>query len=610
MLKQITALAALLFLSLWVLAPSKFFSPPLAFAQNTTGLQYVSPLPGAQFVAPGTTIALREGEPIAPDSVRAELFTVVGSNSGAHPGSAVLSDDQATVIFTPQQPFALGETVEVVVDPGIHTTSGRALDRVAFDFMIYSRQAPVPPLVAAPSSDSTPAALPATTPRPPALAPRLQPSTLPADLPGFSINTADESADEGDLFVASFAFPQGTNNYLLILDPSGQLVYYKKTDHMVADFKRQPNGQLTYYEDGTFYAMDNTYRVVNTFAAGNGYSADLHDLQLLPNGHALLMMYDAQYVDMSQVTPGGQPNAIVTGLVLQELDSFKNVVFQWRSWDHFQITDTYEDLTKPTVDYVHGNSIELDTDGNLLLSSRHLSEITKINRQTGDVLWRWGGKQNQFTFMNDNDQPPFYYQHDVRRLPNGDITLFDNRTGLTPAYSQASEYKLDESHKTATLVWQYRHAPDLYALAMGDVQLLPNGNRVIGWGTAGVVTELNSNGTTAFELSLPSPDSTYRAFRYPWRATPQDLPILIAQNDSQTVTLTFSWNGATDVANYRIYGGPEPDPTLLLATQPRTGFDTQIVLPYDPTQCLYYRVQPVDQQGNAMSYSNSVTTCR
>lgn len=618
MLRRISALAALWLAVVLLLVPARSFPSSLALAQNTTDLQYVSPLPGSKLVTPGTTIALREGDPIVPESIDANLFNVVGSSSGVHPGSTVLADDGETVIFKPQQPFALGESVSVAVDSGIRTISGQTLDPVSFSFTIFPRQAPLPPLVPAPSPGTTPTAAPSPAVQaddqpivhPPAPAPRLQPSTLPADLPVVAASSpAGPIAGEGGLFLAPFPFPFGPSNYLMIVDSSGQPIYYQKTDNMAADFKVQPNGLLTYYLDGRFYAMDNTYKIVNTYAAGNGYGADLHDLQLLPNGHALLMIYDAEYVDMSQVVPGGQPDAIVEGLVVQELDAAQNVVFQWRSWDHFQIADTYEDMTKPTVDYVHGNSIQLDTDGSLLLSSRHLSEITKINRKTGDVIWRWGGKNNEFTFVDDNSVPAFFYQHDVRRQSNGDITVFDNRTALTPVYSDALEFKLDEINKTATLVWQYRHSPDVYALAMGNIQYLPNGHRLIDWGTAGVVTELYPDGTTAADWVLSAPDSTYRAFRYTWHATPQYPPTLIGQNDSHNVTLTFSWNGATDVAAYRVYGGPSPDPTDLLATESRAGFDTQIVLPYDSGQCFYYRVLPVDIQGNTMTYSNQVTTC-
>ncbi len=146
----------------------------------------------------------------------------------------------------------------------------------------------------------------------------------------------------------------------------------------------------------TCHTASQTVRVVSSFwtlllrrlilfNAATAIKADAHDYLLLPNGHALLFANDVEPVDMSQVVPGGNPDASVTGLVVQELDASKNVIFQWRTWDYLPITASYIDLTQPTVDLIHGNAIAVDADGNILLSMRHLSSIVKINRQTGDV---------------------------------------------------------------------------------------------------------------------------------------------------------------------------------------------------------------------------------
>ncbi len=96
---------------------------------------------------------------------------------------------------------------------------------------------------------------------------------------------------------------------------------------------------MTYFDclTGKYYAEDSQYNIVDSFYCGNGYSTDTHELRVLNNGHALLMSYDPQNVDMSLIVPGGDPNAIVIGLIIQEIDENKNVVFQWRSWDHFQL---------------------------------------------------------------------------------------------------------------------------------------------------------------------------------------------------------------------------------------------------------------------------------
>jgi hypothetical protein len=228
---------------------------------------------------------------------------------------------------------------------------------------------------------------------------------------------------------------------------------------------------------------------------------------------------------MSTVVPNGNPNATVIGLIIQELDAAKNVVFQWRSWDHYQITDMVEtpnqSLTAPFIDYVHGNAIEADADGNLLVSSRHLNEVTKIDRQTGDIIWRLGlnAKNNEFTFVND--PRGFSHQHDVRRLPNGHITLFDNGNELVPEYSRAVEYQLDETNMIATQVWEYRHAPDIFGNALGSARRLAGGGTIIGWGHTSPdpkVTEVHADGSLALELGFNSTTATsYRAIRSPWR---------------------------------------------------------------------------------------------
>ena len=143
----------------------------------------------------------------------------------------------------------------------------------------------------------------------------------------------------------------------------------------------------------------------------------------------------------------------------------------------------------------------------------------------------------------------FSFQHDVRVQPNGDITLFDNGNQHNPNYSRAVEYSLDEQSKTATMVWQYRHNPDIYSYAMGSVQKLANGNTFIGWGIASATgapmfTELHPDNTTALEFSFPSGQASYRAYKFPWVsetpvASDDDVEILAGD------TYTFNTSGDT-----------------------------------------------------------------
>jgi hypothetical protein len=304
--------------------------------------------------------------------------------------------------------------------------------------------------------------------------------------------------------------------------------------------------------------------------------------------------------------PGGSPTATVIGFVIQELDQNKNVVFDWDSWSHFQITDTmHVDLTDTLIDYAHPNTLEPDADGNLLVLSRNFDEVTKINRQTGDIMWRLSGKHNEFTFVND--PRGLSRPHDVRRLPNGHLTIFDNGVFHTPQYSRAVEYEIDETQKVITLVKEYRNTPDTFADVMGNAQALPNGNMLVGWGSAHpTVTEFRPDGSRAFELTLAPSMVSYRAYRYVWHARPATSPLLLAQSDGQVATLVLSWNGATDIQSYRVYQGTSPNPVTDIYTVTKTGFETSTTLNGLAPGVHYYRFEAVDGLGNASPLSNEV----
>jgi hypothetical protein len=338
---------------------------------------------------------------------------------------------------------------------------------------------------------------------------------LPASLPVLTPTLYGTPAP-GHLFLSVYPWWGTLTPYMLILDNSGTPVFYR--EGATTDFKLQPNGLITYFDlaAAKFYALDSTYAVVDSFACTNGYETDPHELLLLPNGHALLLGIDTQIVDMSTIVPGGNPETTVLGQIIQELDADKQVVFEWRSWDHYQITDaTHENLLAGYIDYVHANALEIDADGGLLMSARHMDEITKIDRNTGAIVWRWGGRNNQFSFVGDTLQ--FSHQHAIRRLMNGHYLLFDNGNFHTPRFSRAAEYVLDQDAKTAELVWQYRNVPDIYGAAMGNAQRLPNGSTLICWGTGQPeITEVSSDGQLVMQLALPGNYMSYRAFREEW----------------------------------------------------------------------------------------------
>jgi Arylsulfotransferase (ASST)/Transmembrane protein 131-like N-terminal len=534
--------------------PSRAALPP--------GYLYVSPMPGARYVSPHNNVVVRGSSLLDQGALDPTTVSLVGSMSGAHRGALTLADDGRTLVFVPDESFQLGERVTVTLASGLRTTNGEHLPPLSFDFFVGAvdprlqgrRLREVDARDAKAEQVGTPAN---ATPVAVAI------DTLPASYPPIVVIRSN-NPEPGHLFMTPNPPGQPVAGNLVIMDNLGQPLFYRRMPNRTTDLNKHDNGRLSFFHDATFryYLLDARYTVVDSFETGNGYLTDNHELQLMPNGHALMMAYDDQPVRMDSVIAGGNPNAIVTGLIIQEVDAAKNVVFQWRSWDHMNILDVnscVEDVYSANIDYVHGNSIELDNDGHLLISSRHLNEITKINRQTGAIMWRLGRNalRNQFTFVND--PRGFSHQHDARRLPNGRLSIFDNGNCLDTLYSRALEYQLDEVNNVATLVWQYRDAPDTYGRATGSLQRRAGGGTLIDWGFGLKVTDLHPNDSKAFEVLFSVLNmQTYRAYRYPWTTTQfsLDAELLdfgsVAIGDSATLELTVhnTWNRTIEIDRF------------------------------------------------------------
>jgi hypothetical protein len=258
---------------------------------------------------------------------------------------------------------------------------------------------------------------------------------------------------------------------------------------------------------------------------------------MLPNGHVMMMSYHTIIFDMSTIVPGGQTNCSLVINIIQEQDTDKNVVFEWRNIDHIPITDSDLDLTAGRVNYGTLNAFEIDNDGNILASFRNHSEIMKISRSTGEVMWRMGSPRGEFTFIGEHEEnAPYYFarQHDIRRLPNGNISLFDNGQFHVPPYSRGVEYSLDEVYKVATLVSEFRYPNgNIFCATAGNAQQLSNGGWFIGYGVPNPqfvkrnVVEYHPDGTIALELSLPDNVLAYRAYKFPWKALVQNPSVTI-----------------------------------------------------------------------------------
>ncbi|GJQ64171.1 MAG: hypothetical protein SCALA702_32240 [Melioribacteraceae bacterium] len=380
--------------------------------------------------------------------------------------------------------------------------------------------------------------------------------SVPYDFPVFEPTIINEGIAPGKLFLTTW----GGSSYIMILENDGTPYFYQRVGDMQHDFKIQPTGILTrrYTEPvWAFVGMDSSCTITDTFRCANGYDTDLHEMFMLENGHYFLIAWGTRHVDMSQIVPGGNTNALVIDNHIQEFDNQGNLVFESLGNDMFDITNAvHEDLTAGTIDYIHMNSIAIDFDGHIITSSRNQSEVTKINRETGEVIWRLGGASSDFEFVND--EYGISYQHFARPVKGkpGNYLIHDNGNYHQPQFSRAVEYKLDTVNMKAELVWQYRHQPDRFHAWMGNSQRLPNGNTLINYSRAGLpkAVEVDSNGNVLYEGDFVNNTTTYRTYRFEWEYI-HETPYLTADPFPERVTLVFNKFGDTTETKYIVYAG-------------------------------------------------------
>ena len=540
--------------------------------------EFISPAPGSKFHNPECTLIIREGSLIDESTIRnPELFEVVGSESKNHVLDIKLADDGKTILLIPTQPFLVSEEVTVTIKKGIYKLSGEALNEYTFNF--YTRP-----------HRSIEAEQQFAAYRKKVLLEDfgVQEETGfddPQEGNGpFTINININPAP-GELFYHHFSLLGYNIDQAQIMTSNGHFIFRHESQEKGLNFDINRNGYLTSYNETTdaFDMFDSSYNTIQSFKVANGYITDIHDFLILPDGHSFLIGLDYQVIDMTVYDPDYSANATVVGAILQELDASQNVIFEWRSWDHIEVTEAlHETLFFAFIDYVHANSIDIDTDGNLLLSCRNLDQVIKIDRATGNFIWRLGGIKNEFTFLNDTLR--FNYQHDARRIANGNITLYDNGNYHPVKASFAKEYRINEADMTVSKVWSYVHpfinGKPVRGFAMGNVQRLPNGNTLINWGSiyAGTslgkgspnLTEVDSLGNIVWEMTLDESKKgvIYRAHRYSW--TPCARPsekTLKASNITQS-SVKLSWGHATNATGYTIYYKKVADSSWLTKSSP------------------------------------------
>ena len=563
----------------------------LALTGEVADALSMSPLNGTPDASPETQISF-VGVP-AGDITD---ISVVGSRSGRHVGRLEAYASAPGASFVVATPFAPGEYVRasaVVAESAGHST------RVSSSFTI-----------------AHPASYPHTPMEPP---PKPKPGAVQSFVsqpglhpPTVQVSAASPSEGLGDVFISP---NHGAGQWgPMIIDGTGQMVWFQPMPSgstamnlEVERYEGQPvlvwwHGYLSRlgFGLGTDEIYNSSYQPIAHVAAGNGYSADLHDMRITPRGSAFITVYSFVHADLS--AGGGPRQGVLLDSILQEIDIKTGLVmFEWHAYGHVPLWDSYATPSSGPWDYFHLNSVSFDpwNDGNFVISSRNTWAAYEISYHTGAVLWRLGGKRPTFRMGSGTGTA---WQHDVRWQPDRTLTIFDN--GSAPkvhSQSRQIQVRIDWAHRSVTLVDRHVHTPALLSGSQGDSDTLPDGDVFVGWGEQPYITEFSPSGEVVFDARLPAPGQSYRAYRVPWSATPAGPPsVAVRSTGPGVVTIYASWNGATEVLSWRVLGGGSSTDLVPVVTATRSGFETPIPL---PTAYRWFAVQALGPDGRVLGTS-------
>jgi len=362
-------------------------------------------------------------------------------------------------------------------------------------------------------------------------------------------------------------------------------------------------GHHTGFGQGEYVLMDHSYREITRVRAGNGYEGDHHEFKITPQGTALFTIYSKAPMDLSSVE--GPTDGTVLDGIAQEVDiETGEVLFEWHSLDHVALEESYYQPKadqEGSYDYFHINSIDPFGEDHLLISARRTSTVYKVDRKSGEIVWRLGGKKTDFDMGYGTRTD---YQHDARYHDNGSITIFDNGGVDKDVQSRGIFVEIDEDAMSATLVGEYTHPDKIFSDTQGNVQVLSNGNVFMGWGSEPYFSEFSRDGELLFDASFTPELESYRAFRFPWKGQPHVLPAMVAESGPEgDVTLYVSWNGATEVGTWEVLAGAAPDKLEPVGSAPSKGFETAITLQTDEP---YVAVRAKDSSGKVLGASKTL----
>jgi hypothetical protein len=344
---------------------------------------------------------------------------------------------------------------------------------------------------------------------------------LPPDFSPWTFTRLSKPSHE--FYVVAPTLGAGASKYVVVVNDQGVPVWWYKPTGTAADAKVLPDGTVAWTQTGPNNAeirnLDGSLgRVITTV----GTTTDNHEILSLPNGNVILMSYRPRPEPVDLTAFGGDESETVIDGVIQEINPEGDVVWEWSTEGHIALAETGRWYSMGVYDHplgadiVHMNAFEPDGPDSFLISLRHTDAVYKIDKATGDVVWKLGGTvtPESLAVLDDPQVYTLGGQHDARVQPDGTITVYDNRTGLA-GLPRAVRYEVDQNAHTARLLEEVTDPEVPASFCCGSARRSADGSWLMSWGGRSLVTEFDSAGSRAFKLTFGGSRFSYRAIPAP-----------------------------------------------------------------------------------------------
>jgi hypothetical protein len=348
------------------------------------------------------------------------------------------------------------------------------------------------------------------------------PEKMEAGVTLFSLMRWPEEGDTDDEFGLAIA-----------VDEQGEVVWYRRSDHLFEDPHRMTNGNLlSLLGNNRAEEVDMLGNVVTRWHAAKHpneeANADIqegsipvatetfhHDIQEMPSGNLLVLSTEMRRIEdyPTVVDDDRAPKAAanVIGDVVVEFARDGSIVNEWKLMDLLDVRRlgyeslgevwnqwAYVDVDGGTRDWAHGNSVsyQADTDS-ILVSLRHQEAVINFSRQSGELNWilgtheGWGERWAPYLLKPEGEFAWPFHQHAAEMTASGSLILFDNgnfrsvppqpKITLDESYSRAVEYAIDTESMTVRQAWSYGGPGEdvFYSPFMSEADELPQTGNVL-----------------------------------------------------------------------------------------------------------------------------------